>query len=101
MLWPDRLQGHALVQFESLEAAQRALQMDGQEMMGRAQFIQPADANQKDREPPPDCWFCLGSPAADQKLLISIGELFCSAPAHFDFGSLCPLAMLLCACPVP
>ncbi|KAK9863158.1 hypothetical protein WJX84_000744 [Apatococcus fuscideae] len=70
----DRLQGHALVQFESVEAAQRAIQMDGQEMMGRAQFIQPSDANQKDREPPPDCWFCLGSPAADQKLIISIGE---------------------------
>ncbi|KAK9851345.1 hypothetical protein WJX84_006139 [Apatococcus fuscideae] len=69
-----RLQGHALVQFESVEAAERAAEMDGQDMMGRPQFVRLSEAPQKDREPPPQCWFCLSSDAADTNLVISIGE---------------------------
>lgn len=72
--WAGRLQGHALVQFESVEAAERAAEMDGQDMMGRPQFVRLSEAPQKDREPPPQCWFCLSSDAADTNLVISIGQ---------------------------
>lgn len=69
------IQGYAIVQFETEEAAERALRLSGQVMMGRELFVDTArrkkDAEQAESHA--DCWFCLSNPNADVSLVASIG----------------------------
>eukprot|EP00884_Botryococcus_braunii_P002535 jgi/Botrbrau1/12282/Bobra.0323s0022.2 len=86
------LHGYGYVQFETEEAAQRALGLSGQVMMGRELLVLTAKRQQEKSEPQANCWFCLSNPDADVSLIASIGDecyLAC------DKGQINPLHLLL------
>ena len=86
--------GWGFVQFETVEAAERATQLTDVNLMGRDLFIAGATTRAPELpsgEPVAGCWFCLSSGTADLHLLVSIGPspqplsalLPTPPPAHF------------------
>lgn len=73
---PGRLQGFGFVQFESRDAAERAVALNGQALMGRQLVVNPANmafSEKQAGQPQANCWFCLSNPNADVSLVASIG----------------------------
>jgi len=78
-----RPRGYGHVQLASAEAVERALALDGQQLMGRDLQILPPDMKPSRGPPPPGpppggvvdgCWFCLSNEAADTSLVVAVGE---------------------------
>lgn len=72
-----KLHGWGFVQFESVEAAERACQMTDVTLMGRDLFIDAASRNSSSAvtgQPVQGCWFCLSSEDADLSLVVSVGK---------------------------
>ncbi len=76
-LIPGRPNSHAYVQFDSEDAADRALQRSGQELMGRTVELSlsaaAVEAGGKLGKPLTGCWFCLSNAGADIELVVSVG----------------------------
>ncbi|PSC76403.1 Zinc finger CCCH domain-containing 64 [Micractinium conductrix] len=73
-----RLNAFCHVQFDSEEALQQAIQLNGQPFMGRPLFIDAASSGAaavaRSAKPVEGCWFCLSNPNADVELVASVGE---------------------------
>lgn len=73
-----KLKGFGHVQFTTVDAMERACQMNGMELMGRELYIDAEHQKQQDLpepgKPVAECWFCLSNPNADTGLVASIGE---------------------------
>ena len=69
--------GWGFVQFDTVEAAERATQLTDVNLMGRDLFINAATTRAPELpsgEPVAGCWFCLSSETADLHLVVSIGS---------------------------
>ncbi|KAL6749502.1 CwfJ C-terminus 1-domain-containing protein-like protein [Haematococcus lacustris] len=67
------------VQFDSKEAAEKALQLHNTDFMGRQITVDPATAGSNTPAaalgvPVEGCWFCLGSSSVDLSLVASVGD---------------------------
>lgn len=65
------------MQFETVDAAERACQLHGSEFMGRELTVDVATSQNRQTitvgKPVEGCWFCLSNPNADVNLVASIG----------------------------
>jgi RNA recognition motif-containing protein len=74
-----KLHGFGFVQFDAVDAAERACQLHGSIFMGRELTIDVATSTNGGRQavvgkPVEGCWFCLSNPNADVNLVASIGQ---------------------------
>jgi hypothetical protein len=94
------LHGFGFVQMETTGAAERALELNGEELMGRELFVDSSVTGEKlaaRGQPVGSCWFCLSNPDADVNLIASIGK----RPFSPDLHSVCKCGwryVLYCVC---
>lgn len=73
-----KLNAFCHIQFDSVEAMERACQVTGSQLMGRTLYIDAAtsgaEAKARAAKPVEGCWFCLSNPNADVELVASVGE---------------------------
>ncbi|KAL4423189.1 hypothetical protein ABPG77_000322 [Micractinium sp. CCAP 211/92] len=73
-----KLNSFCHVQFDTVEAMERACQLTGSQLLGRTLHIDASTSGAAGAaravQPVEGCWFCLSNPNADVELVASVGE---------------------------